>query len=661
MIPFLKGFLNNLNTVQSKQILRILNQMNDRGEIRNNVEFEKKLTELANLIQDEHLTQRTPAVFFENGELLESDTMRTFVDLTKFDIEAALGETERLSNSMRAHNRILVENYFDSMEAALSDLQAETRAYEVLENQKFTGFSSVIKRFTFDGPISTPGADTDDPFVSSLFIDSRGGQELTYSSPNRGERGLRLGINNTVGEKYSYFDKVEIRNDSTTPQTALSTSMLGNTPIKAIDGDRDTAWRHSVLLSEDPNICRLIFAPSFTGAQRVNALVIEPLADVSIKIHSIAYIDSGGIERNLSLGANYSGSMSSLFFRSSLLGARTISTSDWIIPNTRIVIPVGDIVAREFIVTFQQDSGIDGDFFYFNRDLASWSENTPLENYLVGLFRESGDTVGFEIAQDFHFIGDSSEDREQARFSEYVFGLKEISTLSREYKPNSLFVPEPFQTAHALSTLALYSDIETPIGELTDVEFLIRKENYDSNDSLLDVETIPMLSYGSTSINERLFLSTTQSTLVIKDTGVLRFYPDFTETLTVYQDDIALTIGTDYEVSIDLGNTFETSLPPSGTASDPLKCFIKINSPQAGTIYSISYTPLVSSSDAGGEVWLNEDHTVRLGRFQTYIFDNQRPAGTIVKSKIGLQIILRANTLNTRVSPFLREVVFLGG
>jgi hypothetical protein len=661
MIPFLRGFLNNLSAVQSKQILRILNQMRERGEIRNNADFENKLAELAKLIQKDQIKQRTPALYFEDGELLESDAVRTFIEYNRLDLEAILGETERLSNSMRAHNRILVENYFDAIEAALTELESETRAYEVLENQKFTGFSSVIKRYTFDGPISTPGADKDDPFVSSLFLDTRGKKTLVFSPPKVGERGLHLGINYDVGEKFSFFDKVEIRNDSTTPQTALSTSMSNNTPIKAIDGSRDTTWKHSVLLTEHPATCRLIFVPSFTGAQRVNAVIIESAADVSMKIYSLKYVDAGGIERDLPVGTSYAGTASTLLTRSSLLGTTTIGEDDWILPNRKIVIPVGDIVARKFIITFQQDSGLDGDFFYREPDLAAWRKGPSIEDFIVGHMKDRGAVDGYEIVKGLEFIGKDSESKRQARFNEYIFGLKEVSTLSREYEPDSLFVPEPFETSTALSTLALYSDLELPTDELTDAEFLIRKENYDENKLLLDVETLSFLSYGSTTVNERLFLTSSQADLVIKDTGLLRFYPDFSQSFTVYQDSSALTIDTDYEVSIDLGTTFETSLPPSATRSDPPKCHIKIKTPQAGVVYSVSYSPLVSTSDAGGEVWLNDSHTVRLGRFQTYVFSNQRPSGTVHHNKIGLQIILRANTLNTRVSPYLREVVFLGG
>lgn len=659
MVPFLKGFLNNLSTVQSKQVLRILSQMRDRGEIRSLQDFENKLIELADLVQKDALGQRTPPLTFEEGELLESDAIRTFTEYVRLDLEAALGETERLSNSMRAHNRILAENYFNSLENAVSELEAETRAYEVLEYQKFTGFTSKVKIWNFNGPVSVPGADDDDPFASSLFVDGRGNERLYVSPPGSGEVGLRLAINRASGEVTDFFDRVIILKDATTPQTSLSTSTRSNTPVRAIDGDRDTAWRHSILLTEYPDSVRLILSPSFTGARRVNALVIDPLADVNMKVHSISYIDSGGQQVELPVG---SAASSSDFSRSGPLGIIENRSQDWVLPNTKKIIPVGDIVARSFTITFQQDTANDGEFFYYDEELGEWAHDTTLEVVSSFIRRVFGSLDGAEIPVELGFIGAEDETRRQGRFVEYVFGLKEVSTISREYHSNGVFVPEPFETSRAPNILALYTDIDYPTTEDTDVEFLLRKENYNSDGQLLDVETIPFLPFGDDSVDERLFLTELHNTVsTVKDTGYLRFYPDFSQSFSVLRNGEALTLGTDYEISVDGGVTFESVVPPTVSPGDPAKCLVKLIEPQAGLFYTTSYTPLVSTSDPGGEVWLNADHTVRLGRFQTYVFNNLRPTGTVARCKMGLQILLRANTLNSRVSPYLREAILLGG
>lgn len=661
MIPFLKGFLNNLNAIQSKQIMRILSQMRDRGEIRNAVDFETKLADLVSLVKKDELTQRTPVFVFQEGDLLESDVVRTFIDLVKLDLEAALGETEQLGNAIRAHNRILTENYLDVIESSISELESETTAYEVLEARKFTGFSSVLKQWLFSGAIAVPGASVTDSFTSSLFVDSRGNEKLWFSPPGIGEPGLHLGIDRSHSEYEDTFDEVEILTDSTTPQTALSTATSNNTPIQAIDNSRDTAWRHSVLIPDYPDYCRLIFSVSFVGAKRVNAISIDPLSDIPMKIVSIFYVDSGGKTVDLQIGSDYAGQTDLLFEHSSYLGSRLSKDDDWILPNKKKIIPVGDIIVSKFIITFQQDTAGDGEFFYYDADVGSWQKGTPLEDCIRGYMRDHGGASGMEVPLQLGFIGSAVEDRRQARFAEYVFGLKEISTLSREYTPNGFFVPESFTLSKAPNILALYSDVFFPIGQETDIEFLIHKENYDSNNTLIDKEVIPILSYGDSSVNEKLFLVELQSATLIRNTGFLRFYPDFSQTFEVYKDDALLTLGLDYQISVDNGDTFESVIPPVGIVSDPLKCLVKVQSPQPGVFYQVSYTPLVGSFETGSEVWLNKDHTVKLDRYQTYVFNNQRTTGVVSSCKLGLQIIIRSSTLNTRISPYLRELILLGG
>jgi len=365
MVPFLDNVLRNLPAIQSKQVLRILSQMRDRGEIRTHKEFQKKLTELSKLISKNEFKQRSPALAMGEGELLESDAVRTFLELVQLDLEAALGESERLSNISRAHHRILTENYFDAIEAAVEELEAEARAYEVLDVRRYNGFSSVYKIYNFAGAVGAAGADRNDSLASSLFVDERGGQELILSPPKGGEMGMHLGLEAGSAERTYYFDSVEVLTDSTTPATAFNTSPEENKPYKAIDGNRDTAWRYSVLLSDYVDTCRLKLGLSFSAARRVNAIVIDPLADINVKVADISYVDSGGEEHELNIGSNHigSGGYGGMNRRGHLPSAR-FDRNDFVAPNRRLVFPVGDIIASKIVLTLQQDTALDGEFFY---------------------------------------------------------------------------------------------------------------------------------------------------------------------------------------------------------------------------------------------------------------------------------------------------------
>jgi hypothetical protein len=413
-------------------------------------------------------------------------------------------------------------------------------------------------------------------------------------------------------------------------------STADNVASNAIDGSKDTAWRHSILLLEHPDVCRLKVALSFVAASRVNALVVEPLADSPMELISASYVDSGAESHDIEIG-----SAAAQATKKGLLGAINTNRENWTFGNTQKVISVGDIIAKKIILTFQQNTGFDAPFIY-SEDRGSWRKGD------LPTGRGISYTLGFRDIE-----------AQKAFFAEYSFGLKELSVLEREYLPNGLFVIEPFIANPAPVALAVHGDIVPNTIGNDDIEIFLRKTNFDKSNNLIDVESFPVLLYGTDTVEERLFLTRTVGNNFLFDTGQTRFYPDFDEELTVYQDGRALILGTNYEISVDDGATWESSLPLSGTPLAVHNCLIKLLLPQSGSFYTVSYTPLCSTELTGGEVFLNETKTMRLDRYQTYIFNNARIGNTVHHCDITLQIITRSNDSYNRASSFLREIVVL--
>jgi hypothetical protein len=661
LIPFLENYRKSLSAVQGRQLFRLLSQMRDRGEIRSHEEFTTALTELGKVLQRGDLAVRTPFFTFRSGDLLESDAVRTFIEMLSLDLEAALEQIEQMSNTMRAHHRILNENYFDALEAALDEMEARVRACEILEFRKFSGFTRSLKAYTFSGGTTSPGITLTDDMFAALSVDGVGGEDVAPSPPRQGEAGIHLGIDPGHTEYSIPFTTIEVWPDSSSPQTELSTATADNSPSKAIDGNRDTSWRHSILLTEHPAACRLRVAVGFAGAERINALSITPLADLRLRLYDVSYLDSGGDEVGLPLGVYGSQTASgSILDRSGHLGAADPGPEDWILNNERTVLPLGDITARKVIITLQQDTGSDGTFFYYDGDLGSWRSGEDIEDCLAGAqaFLAGGGDTAVPVTLG---IMDRVPTTRKANFSEYCFGLRDVSALFREFSPNGYFTPEPFTVDGQLKTLALHADVESPYGGHPSVEFTLRKEDYDSQGGQIGVETIPLLPYGEGVTSERLFLSRAIVSVAGNDCGELRFYPDFSAAFSVYSNNSLLTLGTHYSVSVDGEGSWETTVPPSGTPELPARCLVRVYYPNASAIYRVEYTPLVSTMSEGGEVWLNSQKSVRLERYQVYTFSGMRPGGEVAYSRMGLQIMLRANTLNTRETPFLREVILLGG
>jgi hypothetical protein len=704
------------------------------------------------------------------GELMESDAFRTFFDLARLDNEAILRQTEHLGDTIRAHRKILASSYFSAIEAAIDELEAEATAYEVLENQKYSGFSKVIRNWDFSMMGGVPGGDPESPSFIALKEDSRGGETLAYATPVSGDGGLHL----AVGRDSSVirrFDSVGLQTDSSTPQTKFEVNTSSNSPNNAINGNIDVGWNHSILLNDYVDVCRLKTEFVFSGAKRINAVCVQGIPRVPMVLYSGSYTDSGGQSHTLNIGTSASVS------RDGLLGNYNPITY-WRINHARRTFPVGNITARKVVLTFQQDTAVPGDFFY-SEEIGDWERKidldvasrfldgtpdlpgeleygsdrpaspgrTPLQD-AVEWRRVVGDVVQEEVDSEYGEFGpepgdagnqdadfdyddrrDSKrkrrrrrrkgsrrrwrQERNQSRnwgeradrsseaqansgetlfrpqlppgvpefftledgspsgeiadsprrasFVEYSFGFRDVYALEMEYLPNGLFIPESISQDSPSGTLAFYTDVEYPTGENTSFEILMRKENYDADGLQLDVETLPILSYGSSSVDERLYFTRREDSQVIRDVGRTRFYPDLSQSVIVYRGNETLTIGSDYEISVDDGGTWETSLSVTGTEGVPPKFLIKVAEPRTDQIFRVEYTPKLSTSDTGGELWLTPQRTARLGRNQTYVFDNNRSTGLVDHSLITLQIIARANTLNTRVSPYLKNLVILGG
>jgi hypothetical protein len=650
MLPFLSTYLKNFSAIQNKQVFRLLRQMRDTGEISTAEGFREKLEELSEFLGKDKAAGILPFLIFSNGELLESDAFRTFMSSSRLDMDTLLAETESLSNTLRAHIRFLTDNYFESLESSIRELEMRTRAFEVLEQRKWSGFDEALAVYDFKGGVTSSVNPSSSSFTA-LFSDRRTGTRLEYSPPRAGGEGLHLALDPLTSRPEPFYT-VELLTDATTPQTAFSVAPSDHTPLHVIDNNVNTFWKKSVLLERNPPVCNLKLGLVFPGPRRVNSLLVSALADVPMKIRQIEYIDEGGERRDIRAGSYYTGTGTSL----GLLGNQRSKLTNQVLPNEDIVIPLGDITARKIILTLQQSSGVDGEFFYIEGQ-GEWVNagyTVDFESLLeaAGVEGQAGKDLAAALTRDRRSV-------RRANFWEYVFGLRRVTAFSRDFKSTGVFVPSPFETP-AISTLGLYADYELA-EEVASCQFLLLKENYDASGNFLDVETLPIPPFGATGLSEYLPLTMRSSGSETDNVGVLRFYPDFREALVVRESGRTLTVGSHYMISVDGGTTWESTLPPTGAPITPWTCRVRILSPDSSEIYTVEYTPLGSGEGEGSEVWMNPEMTAYLERDFTIVFDNQRPSGKVYKSFIALQCVIRSNSRKVRESSYIREVVLLGG
>jgi hypothetical protein len=638
---YLSGFLRNLPAIQTRQLFRILSKKRDLGELRTYQEFQDELDNLSKIFHKDNLKNQLPQLAFADGDLLESNAVSTFMEYLLLDMEALLGEAEHISNASRAHHRILVENYFNAIEAAIVELEKKVRAYEVLTANKYTGFDD-IKVLDFTNSISVAG------LTPKSFVDERGKENLAWSPARLGEEGLKLAINPEVVLENYYFTHIELLTDSETvnshPRYQDLTPIDGNVPANAIDGDSRTSWQHTVLVSDPPDEATIKIKLSFEGAQRTNAISIDPIASPEMKLSNIHYINNSNQIIDLQITERY------------------LSSSG------ENVVELGNIIAKAIILTLKQSSGANLDLIQVNES-GSWlnRENPVASPRTSGNFDEAisrtvtrhkmNETNSVLTDSDFENFTDTS----RATFSglQFSFGLKNVFCIAREYLSTGFFLPQAYRTP-TLNTIALKADLTQPAGYSTDIEFTLRKENYDTYDDLIDTEVFPVLPFGTSTVRERVFLALQEDGSEILNAGELRFYPDFGESFTIYKDEVALTLGVDYKLSVDNGTTWE-SVSPTATPGVPQKCLVMITSPRGESIYLAAYTPLLSSREEGGEIFLNADRTSWLDRHQTYVFRTYRSIRPIKFSRLYLEIILRLNSFDPRVTPVLKEVLLLLG
>lgn len=694
MLPFLDKFLRNFPAVQTRQVLKEMSQARQRGEIINEKDLKEQLMHLANITDEEELKIQAPFLFFYEGDVLESDALKTFMQKIQLDTEASLGEVEHLGDAIRAHQKILVDHYFSGIDAAISELEKKVKGYELLALNRYRGFNNQ-RVYDFDGSMSVAGIDikgsgsqTSEPQIiyggeqrilrtqnetkiganpdvnptqdsnpttsviqqSSVlsdlasfsqseqnidpFVDIRSNKTLTWAPPVQGEAGLKLAIEE---ETFHKFRDIELVLDSETSGVNIRGDRRNNTDgndiDNVIDGKPDTEWGYSVKSIELVDSCSIKLFLSFAGTKRINAISIDPVSQLAMKLSAISYLSSGQTEVSVSF------------------------TEQLLKPSTKTIVQIGDVTAKGVYLTFTQSTAENTDVIVERDNTGNWKRpenNTEIFDWLYN-------------NQQLNEIFPNADDTQiNIKYHDYNFGFKDVIAIERTFKEDGLFVPEIFKTKSTVNSLSIYADIDYPASVFSDVEFLIRKENYikdsENKEVFQDVETFPIIPVGTSTLNERLFL-TQQVDGTAFDTGRLRFYPDFSQNLSIYSNNALLTIGVDYEVSIDKGNTWETSFTFTGVADKTPTCLVKLSTPRTDKIFTVVYSPLISTQEPGGEVFINENKSIILERNETYVFENNRAGqnNNITSSRILLQTIVRSNTLNNRVTPYLKDVVLLMG
>ncbi len=211
------------------------------------------------------------------------------------------------------------------------------------------------------------------------------------------------------------------------------------------------------------------------------------------------------------------------------------------------------------------------------------------------------------------------------------------------------------------------------------------KQDLDTEGSLVRTNVFPILPLGVTRLHqERLVLSEkSDPSLVGNDIGTFVFFTNRASgDIKIYKNGVLITDKTGIALSTEGWQEEPDSIQTSGAGADQrtpnngtrMIFKVKILDPLQGDIFTVSYTPIVSTTKAipktptelatvGGiqVVDLVGDLSARVSEAQIIILDRIGEDDVNQNSRIFLVIVLRQNTADTSLSPIIEEYTLLAG
>jgi len=223
---------------------------------------------------------------------------------------------------------------------------------------------------------------------------------------------------------------------------------------------------------------------------------------------------------------------------------------------------------------------------------------------------------------------------------------------------------------------------------LSSIEYWVVRQDLTENDTLLKTTVFPVLPLGVARIHQERLLLTEKSdaSLVNNDIGQTIFFTNRNASegnIKVFRNGVILADETENDLALDGWKHLDVGGGP-GYEPDPayqtpnnnmpMAFRIQIVNPLPGDIFTVTYTPLTSSTrvvpkeldifdSIGGLkiVDLVGDLSARLEAGQVVLLDPPAEFAEAAKTRIYLSIILRQNTAETSLTSAVEEYTLVAG
>lgn len=664
---YLDKFRSTLPSSQGKQILQILSEKSNSGEIKNINDFKSKLKELTTKILAERITPTLEIYRAIANQDISSEQFNEMLKRIKNDLETGFNEADNLDEIIDAHNNLIDNVALKTLRYGINEIENKITLYEFL-NQDKNGFTDTLfNTFTESKPLQT---DRSDKNSLSLFFDPRTDTLIEAdedASVNIVGENLTLGSNDN---QYITIVSADWLANVNSIRSELDVSFKSSNISNILDNSINTFWVVSILLSQ----LRIGGTPAeialrLNGSQDINFIEIEPATPYPMYLEGIEYYDSTKTRQTIDFDGIYLNKPTRINFNK-------INTSTIILK----------IKQQHYkVIQFLQNPGES------NFDKAVLNE-TKNEIDLVSINETLKEVLTSDfILKDIIKVKDAAF--EQKKYFEYLIGFDNVRVGLSLYDERSIFVSSKKTIENPLQfSLKTNEYLATQqIGE-TGIEFV--KQNYlpastdennkfyhsvfeywlyarfyDENNSLISSDYIPVLPLGAQRIyHEKLIFTKKDELQIYNNLSELMHFTEADETdVKVYRNGTILSYGTNWEFILDTDNSDLTRIvPDSGKRmSRGIRIFDAVNPLD---FFTVSYTPTITNTNNKDYnanllkiVDLNGDNTCRVINNNLIVFDSLRKSYKIKKADFYLMIIIRRNSNNPNISSRLEDYLELFG
>lgn len=680
---YLEKFRSGLRQVQSQQILTLLSKEKDRGAITTVEEFRSRLEELTSQLQSQTIQPTLELFLAEFTELIDSESYNFMLERIEDDLVAAFSEMNDIDEILSAHENIINNVVLVNLELAVNDLEAQIESFDFISKNK-EGFDNAIFN-TFRAVQGNSAVQE----KQILFFDPKTGvaSNNVLFKANIDTIGEKLLLNTSVSEEITAASVRQVY-DFEAIGSELDVQFEDSNIDNVIDNTIGTFWIQSTMLSEPRGEAGVVtkLEIDLGGVKSINFIQLEPLALYPVEISGITAIDPNNQPILILTEKLETKSNNKLFFN-------TVSAKKIIV----------EITNRNYsLVQFTTRPSV---------PVPDFARIRPsIEEDLQNISADLDDIISSPLLKDA--LGLQNFIAEPKGYYEYLIGFDNIRLGLASFTDTSIFVSKT-QKIRTFGEAALKVNEKRPIGDIDSssieytketyplsrddyfhgsLEYYFIKKDFSENDALLDVTYLPVLPLGVTTLrHETLVLTRTSSSGgAIPDIGFLQFYtlddPYHTVDspsgdIQVYRngqllDNADATTGPNAALETDgwvVESTLTQNVPGNPTA---MRYAIKIQNPNPNNIYTVSYSPAISTTNTiptegspaaflapeglrlvdltgGLKVWLGKDNIV--------YFKENKSGIPVNYSTVNLVVVLRRNSANLNLTPVLEDYLIATG